>query len=55
MNPLRKEIIYNTPLPISPVAPYLQEIMDKELGTADKKTQEVFVPAIGGKWKLKKK
>lgn len=55
MNPIKKEIKYNTPLPISPVAPYLQKILDDELGIADKKTQAVFAPTIGGKWKLKKK
>jgi hypothetical protein len=54
MNPVRKEIIYQTPLPVKPLAPYLQAILDKELGVADQKAQAVFVPTIGGKWKVKK-
>lgn len=53
MMPVKKEFTMQTPLPVRPLAPHLQDILDRELGQTDQKVQQVFVPVIGGKWKIK--
>lgn len=54
MTPINKEITIKAPLPVLPLSPHMQEILERELGQADQKAQQVFVPTIGGKWKIKK-
>lgn len=54
MSHIKKEFILPAPLPVRPLAPHLQAILEKELGQEDQKAQQVFVPTIGGKWKVKK-
>ena len=54
MSPINKDLTLLAPLPVSTLSPHLQAILDKELGPADKKAQQVFVPTVGGKWKIKK-
>ena len=54
MTPVEKDFHLVAPLPTRPLLPHLQVLLDKELSVSDKKTQEIFVPTIGGKWKIKK-
>lgn len=54
MTPIKKEFEIKAPLPVLPLSPHLQAILEKELGQADQKAKQVFVPTIGGKWKVKK-
>lgn len=60
MTPVKTDLTLLAPLPIAPLSPHLQEILDRELGQTDQKVQQVkqgqqvFVPTIGGKWKIKK-
>ena len=54
MNHVNKEFIIKTPLPVLPLSPYMQEIIERELSDTDQKVKQVFVPSIGRNRNVKK-
>lgn len=54
MSPINKEFVWPATLPPRKLLPHMQAQLDKELGETEQKTQSIFVPTIGGGWKVKK-